>query len=47
MVGPLVTVVVLVAAVLIGTATFLSFLGNECGRGTPHLTPVFVCFPGQ
>jgi hypothetical protein len=46
-IGPLIGVIILVAGVLIGTATFLSFLGTECARGTPHLTPVFVCFPGR
>jgi hypothetical protein len=45
--GQLISFVVFVAAVLLGTTTFLSFLGTECAQGRPHLTPVFVCFPGR
>jgi hypothetical protein len=46
-IAQLVSVIVLVGAVLIGTAAFLSFLGAECAAGRPQLTPVFVCFPGR
>ena len=43
--GQLAAVAAGIAVVIIAITSFLSFLSEECQRGTPFLPGVFVCFP--
>jgi hypothetical protein len=36
-----------IAAIFLATTSFLTFVADECQRGTPFMPQLFVCFPAN
>jgi hypothetical protein len=45
--GQLAGVLAGIVAIFLAITTFLTFLSNECERGAPFMSEVFVCFPAR